>query len=63
MTHAVRFHELGGPEVLTLEEVRLREPGQDEVVLKVEAVGLNRAESMYFHGQYFEQPALPSGLG
>ena len=63
MTQAVRFHELGGPEVLKLEEVSVREPGQDEVALKVEAVGLNRAESMYFHGQYFEQPALPSGLG
>jgi len=63
MTQAVRFHELGGPEVLTLEEVSVREPGQDEVALKVEAVGLNRAESMYFHGQYFEQPQFPAGLG
>ena len=60
---AVRFHELGGPDVLTLEEVSIREPDKDEVALKVEAVGLNRAESMYFHGQYFEQPAFPSGLG
>ncbi len=63
MTHAVRFHALGGPEVLALEEVSVREPGQDEVKLKVETVGLNRAESMYYHGQYFEQPELPSGLG
>ncbi len=63
MTQAVRFHELGGPDVLTLEKVSVREPGQDEVRLKVEAVGLNRAESMYFHGQYFEQPSFPSGLG
>lgn len=63
MTQAVRFHTLGGPEVLTLEEVSVREPGPGEVALKVEAVGLNRAESMYFHGQYFEQPQLPSGLG
>ena len=29
----------------------------------MEAVGLNRAESMYFHGSYMEQPSLPSGLG
>ncbi len=63
MTQAIRFHELGGPDVLTLEEVTIREPAQDEVALEVEAVGLNRAESIYFHGQYFEQPALPSGLG
>ncbi len=63
MTQAVRFHTLGGPEVLAVEEVTVRPPGVGEVALKVEAVGLNRAESMYFHGQYFEQPALPSGLG
>jgi NADPH:quinone reductase-like Zn-dependent oxidoreductase len=63
MTQAVRFHTLGGPDVLTVEEVSIREPGQDEVKIKVEAVGLNRAESMYFRGQYFEQPELPSGLG
>ena len=63
MPKAVRFDRLGGPEVLKLEEVAVREPGQDEVKLRVEAVGLNRAESMYFHGQYMEQPQLPSGLG
>ena len=40
-----------------------REPGPGEVRLRVAAVGLNRAESMYFHGRYMEQPQLPSGLG
>ena len=60
---AVRFHALGGPEMLTIEEISVPEPGQGEVALKVEAVGLNRAESLYFHGQYFEQPQFPSGLG
>ncbi len=63
MTKAVRFHEVGGPEVLRIEEVALREPGPGEVTLRVAAAGLNRAESMYFHGQYFEQPQLPSGVG
>jgi NADPH:quinone reductase-like Zn-dependent oxidoreductase len=33
------------------------------VRLKVEAVGLNRAESMFFHGQYVEEPKLPAGIG
>ncbi len=63
MPKAIRFHQLGGPEVLTIEEVPSPEPAAGEVVLKVAAVGLNRAESMYFHGQYLEQPQLPSGLG
>ena len=63
MPKAIRFHELGGPEVLKFEQVTLREPGPGEAVIRVAAVGLNRAESMYFHGQYMEKPVLPSGLG
>ena len=63
MPKAVRFEKLGGPEVLAIEDVAVREPGQGEVKLRVEAVGLNRAESMFFHGQYMEQPQLPAGLG
>lgn len=31
--------------------------------LRIKAVGLNRAESMYYHGHYLETPPLPSGLG
>ncbi len=63
MTKAIRFDQFGGPEVLRFEEVGERQPGAGEVLLAVEAVGLNRAESMYFHGVYMEQPRLPSGLG
>jgi NADPH:quinone reductase-like Zn-dependent oxidoreductase len=40
-----------------------RKPGPGEVLLKVEAVGVNRAESMYYHGLYMEMVNLPSGLG
>jgi NADPH2:quinone reductase len=60
---AVRFDQLGGPEVLKIEEVFLRQPSMGEVVLDVVAVGLNRADSMFFHGQYVYQPELPSGSG
>lgn len=63
MPRAVRFHELGGPEVLRIEDVPERQPAAGEVKLKVEAVGLNRAESMYYHGRYLEQVNLPSGIG
>ncbi len=62
MAKGIRFRALGGPDVLELQEITVREPGADEVKLRVEAVGLNRAESMYFHGHYMEQPELPSGL-
>ena len=63
MPKAVRFHELGGPEVLRIEEITLREPAEGEALMKVAAVGLNRAESMFFHGQYMEKPQFPAGLG
>ena len=63
MYQAVRFDRLGGPEVLQTQQMDERQPGAGEVSLKVEAVGLNRAESMYYHGLYFEHPELPSGIG
>ncbi len=63
MPKLVRFHKLGGPEVLQTEEVTMRELVEGEVLMKVVAVGLNRAESMFFHGQYMEMPELPAGLG
>jgi NADPH:quinone reductase-like Zn-dependent oxidoreductase len=63
MPNVVRFHETGGPEVLRLEEVQPQAPGKGEVRLKVQAIGLNRAESMFYHGQYVYQPKLPAGLG
>ncbi len=63
MPKVVRFHQLGGPEVLQFEDVPLREPGPGEVRIKVQAVGLNRAEAMYIRGHYLEAPQLPSGVG
>ncbi len=63
MPKIVRFHEYGGPEVLKLEEQPLQQPGKGEVRLRVQAIGLNRAESMYFHNQYVDVPKLPARLG
>jgi NADPH:quinone reductase-like Zn-dependent oxidoreductase len=60
MPKTVRFHQLGGPENLIIEDLPSRQPGEGEAKLRVEAVGLNRAESMYYRGFYFEQPVLPS---
>ncbi len=63
MPKIVRFHELGGPEVLKIEEEASKHPGKGEVRLKVQAVGLNRAEAIFIHGRYVEQPKLPAGVG
>ncbi|MFY9688428.1 MAG: zinc-dependent alcohol dehydrogenase family protein [Candidatus Acidiferrales bacterium] len=59
----VRFHATGGPEVLKIGEEPIPEPGKGEVRLRVQAIGLNRAEVMFRKGQYLETPAFPSKLG
>ena len=59
----VRFHELGGAEVLKLDELPLPEPAGGEVRLRVKAIGLNRAEVLFRQGRYLVQPKLPSKLG
>ncbi|BAZ11815.1 putative NADPH quinone oxidoreductase [Calothrix sp. NIES-4071] len=63
MVKVVRFHELGDANVLKLEEMPACEPGKGEIRLKVEAIGLNRAEVLFREGNYVEQPNLPSSLG
>ncbi len=63
MAKIVRFHQTGGPEVLTINEEPVHPPANDEVQIKVHAIGLNRAESMYRTGLYLEPPLLPTRIG
>jgi NADPH:quinone reductase-like Zn-dependent oxidoreductase len=63
MARVVRFHQTGGPEVLRIEELEVPPPGKGEVQIRVHALGLNRAESMFRRGQYLEEPKLPARLG
>jgi NADPH:quinone reductase-like Zn-dependent oxidoreductase len=63
MARVVRFHRLGGPEVLSIEEVEVPVPGPGEVRIRVKALGLNRAEAMLRAGKYIETATFPSGLG
>ena len=63
MARVVRFHEIGGPEVLRIEEVKVPPPGKGEVQIRVHALGLNRAEVMFRTGQYISQPRFPARLG
>lgn len=63
MAYAVRFHEPGGPEVLQVDRIDVRAPGANEVRIRVEAVGLNRSDSNFYHGRHPVQPTLPSLLG
>jgi NADPH2:quinone reductase len=59
----VRLHRLGGPEVLELEDLRVEDPKAGEVRLRVQAIGLNRAEILFREGNYLEQPEFPSRIG
>jgi NADPH:quinone reductase-like Zn-dependent oxidoreductase len=63
MSRIVRFHRLGDPEVLQFDELELGAPGPGEVRMRVRALGLNRAESMFRRGAYLEVPVLPAKLG
>ncbi|GAT65273.1 zinc-dependent alcohol dehydrogenase family protein [Planomonospora sp. ID91781] len=64
MTRAVLFHGLGGPEVMRLEEVEVGEPGPGEVRIRVDAIGLNRAEVLFRTGHYIEPvKRFPARLG
>ncbi len=64
MIKIVRFHQFGDANVLQLDELPIAEPKRGEVRLKVEAIGLNRAEVMFRQGAYLEQPdSFPSTLG
>src|SRR5689334_1455470 len=63
MARIVRIHKVGGPEVLQIEELDVPPPGKGEVQIRVKALGLNRAESMFRRGQYLEAPRLPARLG
>lgn len=61
MIKAVRFQRAGGPEVLTLEDVAVGEPGPGEVRIRHGAVGLNFADT-YFRTGYYPAP-MPNGIG
>ena len=63
MPKIVRFHETGPADVLQVEDLALQEPRSNEVRIKVEAIGLNRAEVMFRRGMYLEEPRLPARLG
>lgn len=59
----VRFHKTGPAEVLQFDELPLPEPGPGEVLIRVKALGLNRAEIMFRNGQYLETPVPPAKNG
>jgi NADPH2:quinone reductase len=62
MTHAIRYHKIGGPEVLVWEEVPLGKPGQGEARIRHTAVGLNFVD-IYNRSGLYPPASLPAFLG
>jgi len=61
MSHAIRFHKTGGPEVLQWEDVSLPQPAAGECLVRHKAVGLNYIDTYHRTGLY--PVPLPSGIG
>ena len=61
---AVRFHKIGGPEVLVYENVPDPTPKDGEVLIRIEAVGVNFADVMRRRGDDYPVPSpTPFTLG
>ena len=61
MTHAIRIHQTGGPEVLSWEAVVVPAPAAGEATVRHHAVGLNFIDTYHRTGLY--PLPLPSGIG
>lgn len=61
MTHAIRIHAYGGPEVLKWEQVPTPQPGPNEALIRHDAIGLNFIDIYFRTGLY--KTALPAILG
>lgn len=59
---AVVVTKPGGPEVLELREVERPEPGTGEVLVRVQATALNRADLMQREGRYPPPPGAPADI-
>jgi NADPH:quinone reductase len=56
---AIRFRGAGGPEVIELGELDVRDPGPGEVQVEIAAAGLNRADVHQRKGAYPAPPGAP----
>ena len=56
---AIRVHEFGGPEVMRLEDVPAAVPGAGQILVKIEAAGVNPVDVYIHTGAYTRKPELP----
>jgi len=63
MVAAVRVHKIGGPDVLTYEDIDVPAPGQGQVKLKQYACGVNFIDTYFRMGMYPSPVGLPFVAG
>ncbi len=56
---AIRVHRPGGPEVMELEDVDIREPDEGEVLVRIRAAGVNPVDTYIRSGSANYTPACP----
>ena len=62
MTHAIRIHQTGGPEVLKWEEVQVGEPGPGQLRIRQAAAGLNFIDVYHRSGLYPQRAPFTPGV-
>ena len=63
MVAAVRVHKLGGPEVLTYEDIDVAAPGPGQIRVKQYACGVNFIDTYFRMGMYPSPVGLPFVVG
>jgi NADPH:quinone reductase len=61
MSKAIRINEVGGPEVMRMEEVAVGDPGPGQARVRHAAIGVNYIDTYHRSGLY--KLPLPAGLG
>ena len=61
MTRVVKIEKTGGPEVLKIENIQIGDPGPNETLIDIKAIGLNYIDTYHRSGLYPLQ--LPSEIG
>ena len=63
MVAAVRVHKVGGPEVLTYEDIDVPRPAQGQIRVKQHAIGVNFVDTYFRMGLYPAPGGLPFVAG
>lgn len=63
MVAAVRVHKVGGPEVLTFEDIQVPAPGEGQLKIKQHACGVNFIDTYFRSGLYPSPTGLPFVAG